>query len=151
MLQRPFPYQNTMRLTISSVLALLFLQNQALPTNNTLENFVIPGFIPISSGADYKLCTQGCWPAALICLSPAVVCILLSSLTIVPPSSRLIATLTNHLQSSPKASGCVPVTFTSPLLEWYTRREFGAISLGCTAPPGQPDCWTCCLDITPVF
>ncbi|KAJ6143426.1 hypothetical protein N7471_002879 [Penicillium samsonianum] len=114
-----------MRLTISSVLALLFLQNQALPTNNTLENFVIPGFIPISSGADYELCTQGCWPAALICLSPAV--------------------------SSPKASGCVPVTFTSPLLEWYTRREFGAISLGCTAPPGQPDCWTCCLDITPVF
>ncbi|KAJ5494076.1 hypothetical protein N7463_010163 [Penicillium fimorum] len=61
-----------MHLTVSPFLTLLFLQTRALPTNNTLENFVIPTSVPVSSGAYYKLCTQGCWPAALACLSPAV-------------------------------------------------------------------------------
>ncbi|KAJ5804574.1 uncharacterized protein N7518_000877 [Penicillium psychrosexuale] len=62
-----------MQLTISSVLALLFLKTQTLPTDNTLESFVIPAFIPIFSGANYKLCTQGCWPAALLCSSTVVI------------------------------------------------------------------------------
>ena len=62
--------ENTMYLSISSVLALLFPQTQALPINNALKNFTIPGFIQISSGSNYKLCTQGCWPAPLFCSSP---------------------------------------------------------------------------------
>ncbi|OQD63720.1 hypothetical protein PENPOL_c009G04865 [Penicillium polonicum] len=114
-----------MHLTIPSALAWLFLQTQALPTNSTLENLMIPAFVPVPSDANYKLCTQGCWPAALLCSSPAV--------------------------SPPNASACGPVKFTSPLLEWYTRREFGTISLGCTTPATQRGCWTCCFDITPVF
>ncbi|CAI7619153.1 unnamed protein product [Penicillium glandicola] len=68
-----------MHLATPSLVVLLFLRTQALPTNNTLENVVIPGLIPISSGPNYKLCTQGCWPAALLCSFPAV-----SSLAIVP-------------------------------------------------------------------
>ncbi|KAJ5419100.1 uncharacterized protein N7487_002650 [Penicillium crustosum] len=69
-----------MHLTILSPLPWLFLQTQALPTNNTLESFMIPDFIPVPSGANYKLCTQGCWPAALLCSSPTV------------PSTRVVHT-----------------------------------------------------------
>ncbi|CRL19359.1 unnamed protein product [Penicillium camemberti] len=33
---------------------------------------MIPAFVPVPSGGNYKLCTQGCWPAALLCSSPTV-------------------------------------------------------------------------------
>ncbi|KAJ5950747.1 uncharacterized protein N7479_009160 [Penicillium vulpinum] len=89
-----------MYLAISPALALLFLQVQALPTNKTLENFVTPTFIPIPSGPNYKLCTQGCWPAALLC-----------SFDNCFPSPEKV-TPTNHQQSPSNASPSSRVVYT---------------------------------------
>jgi hypothetical protein len=67
---------------ISPALALLFIQALSLTANNPPPNLVIPEFVPVPSGKDYLLCTQGCLPAALLCAAPAVVCIHLPTYTI---------------------------------------------------------------------
>jgi hypothetical protein len=50
-----------------AIVALLCMQAQALPANNTLLDFVMPKFVYVPSDTNYQLCTQGCLPAALLC------------------------------------------------------------------------------------
>ncbi|CAI7647959.1 unnamed protein product [Penicillium bialowiezense] len=111
---------------ISPALTLLLVQALAAPTNNSiLQNFKFPEFVSGPAGHDYQLCTQGCLPGALLCAAPVVV-----------PSH---------------ATACGSVSFTSPLLEWYTHRDFGPITFGCHETVGQPGCWSCCIDISPLL
>ncbi|KAJ5338542.1 hypothetical protein N7452_005270 [Penicillium brevicompactum] len=111
---------------IPPTLASLLIQALASPTNHSLpQNFKVPEFVPTPAGHDYQLCTQGCLPAALLCAAPVV--------------------------TPPHANTCGSVSFTSPLLEWYTHRDFGAITFGCHETIGQPGCWSCCIDIRPLL
>jgi hypothetical protein len=66
-----------------AIVALLGMQAQALPANNTLLDLALPKFEYVPSDTAYKLCTQGCLPAALVCGDAPPVYTYLSSAKIV--------------------------------------------------------------------
>ncbi|KAJ5188544.1 hypothetical protein N7491_004865 [Penicillium cf. griseofulvum] len=100
-----------MHLTISLVLAFIFPQTQALPTNDA------PGKL-----RDSRIYTCFFGGRTTGCVT------------------RVVGPLLS------------PAHLVCPLLEWYTDREFGVINIGCTIELGaQPNCWSCCMDITPVI